>query len=96
MLDLCITHMDLIAEVEKESATNIAFVGRPNVGKSSLFNKFTGMDRAIVSDVAGTTRDTVDSLITRTRNNGEEMRYRIIDTAGIRKKRKLNMDQNFS
>ena len=95
VLDLCITHMDLIAEVEKESATNIAFVGRPNVGKSSLFNKFTGMDRAIVSDVAGTTRDTVDSLITRTRNNGEEMRYRIIDTAGIRKKKKIEYGSEF-
>ncbi len=95
VLDLCTSHMEKITEVEKETATNIAFVGRPNVGKSSLFNKFTGMDRAIVSDVAGTTRDTVDSLITRTRAEGDERRYRIIDTAGIRKKKKIEYGSEF-
>jgi GTP-binding protein len=95
VLDEVVTKMDKITEVEKEVATNVAFVGRPNVGKSSLFNRFMGMDRAIVSDVAGTTRDTVDSLITRERGNGEEKKYRIIDTAGIRKKKKVEYGSEF-
>jgi GTP-binding protein len=95
VLDEMVSKMDKITEVEKEVATNVAFVGRPNVGKSSLFNKFTGMDRAIVSDVAGTTRDTVDSLIVREREDGVEKKYRIIDTAGIRKKKKVEFGSEF-
>ncbi len=83
-------HMKKIMKVKKENATNIAFVGRPNVGKSSLFNKLLGKDRAIVADWAGTTRDTVDSLITR---NGVD--YRIIDTAGIRRKGKIDYGAEF-
>ena len=73
-----------------ENATNIAFVGRPNVGKSSLFNRFVGAERAIVSDVAGTTRDALDSLLVR---DGRLMR--IIDTAGIRKRGKVNYGPEF-
>jgi GTPase len=85
-------------------ATNVAFVGRPNVGKSSLFNKFNNLDRSIVSDVAGTTRDTIDSLITRERDIKDGFtgqtetilkKYRIIDTAGIRKKKKVNYGAEF-
>src|SRR6185436_1602492 len=62
---------------------NLAIVGRPNVGKSSLLNKLLGEERAIVSPVAGTTRDSVDTLL-KTR----EQTFRIIDTAGIRRKGK--------
>ena len=62
----------------------IAVVGRPNVGKSSLVNRILGQERTMVSDVAGTTRDAIDSGVTR---NG--WRYTIIDTAGIRRKRSI-------
>jgi len=92
-------HFEKIGSVEKDVATNVAFVGRPNVGKSSLFNKLNGIDRAIVSDVAGTTRDTIDTTITRPaldeRGNNEERKYRIIDTAGIRRKNKIEFGAEF-
>ena len=61
----------------------VAVVGRPNVGKSSLVNRLLGFERSIVTDIAGTTRDAVDTLLDR-----EGVRYRIIDTAGIRRKGK--------
>src|SRR6185295_13450214 len=61
----------------------LAIVGRPNVGKSSLLNQLMGEERAIVSPVAGTTRDTVDTLL-----KTESQTFRIIDTAGIRRKGK--------
>jgi GTPase len=67
--------------VEQEIA--VAVVGRPNVGKSSLVNNLLGADRAIVSEIPGTTRDAVDTILIR-----DGMRYRIIDTAGIRRKGK--------
>jgi GTP-binding protein len=60
---------------------SVAVIGRPNVGKSSLVNRLLGMDRAIVSETPGTTRDAVDTRITR-----DGTSYRIIDTAGIRRK----------
>jgi GTP-binding protein len=62
---------------------NLAIIGRPNVGKSSLLNRLLGEERAIVSPVAGTTRDTVDTLL-----ETPEQTFRIIDTAGIRRKGK--------
>lgn len=68
----------------EEDITKIAIVGRPNVGKSSLLNKMLGFDRVLVSEIPGTTRDPVDSLITR---NGTP--YLFIDTAGIRRKSKI-------
>jgi len=61
----------------------VAVVGRPNVGKSSLVNRLLGFERSIVTDIPGTTRDAVDTLLER-----EGTRYRIIDTAGIRRKGK--------
>mmetsp|Transcript_14156 Transcript_14156/g.14253 ORF Transcript_14156/g.14253 Transcript_14156/m.14253 type:complete len:303 (+) Transcript_14156:246-1154(+) len=82
--------MKKITKVLSENATNVAFLGRPNVGKSSLFNKIYGSDRAIVSDVAGTTRDTVDALLIR---HGKQ--YRIIDTAGVRRKGKVDYGAEF-
>ncbi len=63
--------------------TRIAIIGRPNVGKSTLLNALTGTDRAIVSPIAGTTRDAVDEVVTR---DGHDFRF--IDTAGIRRKGK--------
>jgi GTPase len=79
-----------ITNVAKENATNIAFIGRPNVGKSSLFNKLLGQDRAIVSDKAGTTRDSIDALM-----SYDDKQYRIVDTAGIRKKGKISYGAEF-
>lgn len=70
------------ADDEDERGLSIAFVGKPNVGKSSLVNRLLGFDRVIVSDVAGTTRDAIDTPFT---YNGA--RYTLIDTAGIRRKR---------
>jgi len=66
--------------------TPIAIIGRPNVGKSTLLNALTGTDRAIVSPIAGTTRDAVDELVIR---NGQALR--LIDTAGIRRKGKTRL-----
>lgn len=70
-------------EATRDSAPEIAVavVGRPNVGKSSLVNRLLGVERAIVSEIPGTTRDCVDTLLVR-----DGVRYRIIDTAGIRRK----------
>ena len=71
-------------EKEDEGPVKIAVVGRPNVGKSSLVNRILNEDRVMVSDIAGTTRDAIDTPFT---DNGEE--YVIIDTAGIRRKSKI-------
>ena len=71
-------------EEEEDDAIKIAIVGKPNVGKSSIINKLIGENRVIVSDIAGTTRDAID---TRVRHNGQE--YVFIDTAGLRRKNKI-------
>lgn len=71
-------------EEEEDERPRVAIVGKPNVGKSSLINKLLGEDRLIVSDIAGTTRDAVDTEIT---HNGRE--YVFIDTAGLRRKNKV-------
>ena len=69
---------------EEDERPKIAIVGKPNTGKSSLVNKLCGRDRVIVSDIAGTTRDAVDTEV---KYNGQE--YVFIDTAGIRRKNKI-------
>ena len=69
---------------EEDDRPRVAIVGKPNVGKSSIINKLTGESRVIVSDVAGTTRDAIDTSIT---HNGTE--YVFIDTAGLRRKNKI-------
>ena len=68
-----------------EEDIKVAVIGKPNVGKSSLVNKISGEERAIVSDIAGTTRDATDSVI-----ENEYGKFVFIDTAGIRKKSKVN------
>ncbi len=71
-------------EEEEDDRIKVAIVGKPNVGKSSLINKLLGENRLIVSDIAGTTRDAVDTEVT---YNGKE--YVFIDTAGLRRKNKI-------
>ena len=69
---------------EDDDRKRVAIVGRPNVGKSSIINKLLGENRVIVSNIAGTTRDAIDTTV---RHNGEE--YVFIDTAGLRRKSKI-------
>lgn len=71
-------------EEEEDDRPRIAIIGKPNVGKSSIINKLLGEERVIVSDIAGTTRDAIDTPVTR---NGRE--YVFIDTAGLRRKNKI-------
>lgn len=71
-------------EEEEDERPRIAIVGKPNVGKSSIVNKLLGKNRVIVSDIAGTTRDAIDTAI---KHNGKE--YVFIDTAGLRRKNKI-------
>ena len=78
------------AEPEEETGINVAIIGRPNAGKSSLTNKMTSMERSIVSGVAGTTRDAVDTTI---EHDGK--RYTIVDTAGLRRKGQIDEDVEY-
>lgn len=85
LLDEVISHFDQeVLEEEEDDRPRVAIVGKPNVGKSSIINKLLGEDRCIVSDIAGTTRDAIDTEIVR---NGKE--YVFIDTAGLRRKNKI-------
>ena len=88
MLDVVISHFpkDNVLE-EEDERIRVAIVGKPNVGKSSIINKLLGENRLIVSDIAGTTRDAVDTEVT---YQGRE--YVFIDTAGIRRKNKVKED----
>ena len=73
------------ADEDDEEVIKVAVIGKPNVGKSSLINKILGENRTIVSDIAGTTRDAIDSYF-----ENDKGKYVLIDTAGIRKKNKVN------
>jgi GTP-binding protein len=84
LLDELIAKMPRINDEEDQKSTRVAIVGKPNVGKSSLVNSILGEQRMIVSDVAGTTRDAVDSKV---KYHGQE--YVLIDTAGLRRKGKI-------
>ena len=85
LLDAVIEECDFSDEdVEDEGIINVAVIGKPNAGKSSIINRMCGEDRVIVSDIAGTTRDAVD-----TRIENHHGTYNFIDTAGIRRKAKV-------
>lgn len=85
LLDECFKHIDFNKPEEyDEDYVKVAIIGKPNVGKSSLVNKIAGEDRAIVSDIAGTTRDSTDTII-----NDERGKFVFIDTAGIRRKSRV-------
>lgn len=84
VVDLLPAEKDEEVVEETSEEIRIAIVGRPNVGKSSLVNAFTGEQRMIVSDIAGTTRDAIDTELTY-----RDERFRLIDTAGIRRRGKI-------
>ncbi len=85
MLDEVVKHFPGAAgEEEEDERPKIAVIGKPNAGKSSIVNRLLGEDRVIVSPIAGTTRDAIDTTVTR---NGQE--YVFIDTAGLRRKSKV-------
>jgi GTPase len=72
-------------EPRTDGEIGVAIIGRPNAGKSSIFNRLLGTERAIVSGVAGTTRDAIDTVIER-----DDIRYRLVDTAGLRRKSQID------
>ena len=84
LLDLVVKDFPMYEEVDQDSRVKFSIIGRPNVGKSSLVNALLGEERVIVSNVAGTTRDSTDSIL---KYHDEE--YVVIDTAGIRKRGKI-------
>ncbi|WP_036452099.1 ribosome biogenesis GTPase Der [Mycoplasma buteonis] len=83
VLDKCIEYLDF-SNQEQEEVFNLAIIGKPNAGKSSLLNNLAKENRSIVSEIAGTTRDSVKSIITL-----NDQKYNVVDTAGITKKSKL-------
>ena len=84
LLDAVIAGMPEISEDADTNKIKLAIIGKPNVGKSSFVNSLLGYDRTIVTDIAGTTRDSIDSIL---KYNKEE--YILIDTAGLRKKSRV-------
>ncbi len=87
LLDEVCSYFERMEQDEESDVLHIAVVGKPNAGKSSLTNKLLGYDRTIVSDIAGTTRDSIDTPFT---VNGKK--YVLVDTAGIRRKRAVFED----
>ena len=85
----CIKDVE-VEEEEEEEVINVAIIGRPNAGKSSLTNRLIGRERSIVSDVAGTTRDSIDTTV---EHDGKK--YTIVDTAGLRRKSQIDEDVEY-
>ena len=90
LLDEVISKFNTKGEIEEDDSIKIAVVGKPNAGKSSLCNKILGFERTIVSDIAGTTRDAID-----TKFSLDGVDYTLIDTAGIRKKKNVEEDLEY-
>lgn len=85
LLDDVVAYLPEISDEEEEEAIRVAIIGKPNVGKSSLVNKLLGEERAIVSDMPGTTRDATDTPLKNAYGN-----YILVDTAGMRRKSRIN------
>ena len=83
VLELCPEEEDL--DSEEDDTIKVAFIGKPNAGKSSIINRYLGEERLIVSDIAGPTRDSIDTYV-----ENEFGKYTFIDTAGIRRQSKIN------
>ena len=90
LLDRVVSFLPAAAEEDGEAPIQLAIIGRPNVGKSSLLNAICGENRAIVSPIRGTTRDTIDTSIDR-----EGLSWRLLDTAGIRRRRSVDYGPEF-
>ncbi len=90
LLDQVVSHFDYVGEKDDSDYIKLAVVGKPNAGKSSLCNKLLGFDRTIVSDIAGTTRDAIDTPFIY-----KDQKYMLIDTAGIRKKKAVEEDLEY-
>ncbi|MDX2216175.1 MAG: ribosome biogenesis GTPase Der [Oculatellaceae cyanobacterium bins.114] len=90
LLDQLVTYLPSTNALEETHEIRVAIIGRPNVGKSSLLNAFVGENRAIVSPISGTTRDAIDTVVER-----QGQQYRLIDTAGIRKKKQIEYGTEF-
>lgn len=90
MLDFVVSKLESEEFDTDDDEIRVTLVGRPNVGKSSLLNAFAGEERSMVSDIAGTTRDVVDSVV---EINGRKFRF--LDTAGLRRKSRVNTDLEY-
>jgi len=90
LLDKVIGFLPAVELLEGEEPIQLAIIGRPNVGKSSLLNAVSGEKRAIVSPIRGTTRDTIDTTLER-----EGKTWKLLDTAGIRRRRSVNYGPEF-
>ena len=90
LLDAVVKALPKAPEQEEDDRLRIAVIGRPNVGKSSLTNALLGVDRSIVTEVAGTTRDAIDSIV---KYHGQELV--LVDTAGLRRRSRVRENVEF-
>ena len=91
LLDIVVSDLSPIDEIEDDDNIRVTLIGKPNVGKSSLLNYLTGENRSIVTNIPGTTRDSIDSLI-----KYKDNEYIFVDTAGLRKKKKIAGVERYS